>query len=130
MQQSYKAALFAALVFPGSGHLLLKHFPAGILFAGTTLACLVALVARAMEIAQVISERILNGEIALDLQHLSAEISAQSAADGSTVTSVATWLLVFCWIASSVDAFRLGRRLDRASVEKDSGNRRTSAAID
>ena len=38
MQQSYKAALFAALVFPGSGHLLLKHFPAGILFAGTTLA--------------------------------------------------------------------------------------------
>lgn len=120
MRQSYKAALLAALVFPGSGHLLLKHFPAGILFAGTSLACLVVLVARAMEIAQVISEQILNGEIALDMQHLSAEISAQSAADGSTMASVATWVLVFCWVASCVDAFRLGRRLDRASVEKTS----------
>jgi hypothetical protein len=120
MQQSYKAALFAALIFPGSGHLLLKHYPAGLLFAGTSLACLGALIFRAIEIAQVISDKILSGEIPLDIQRLSAEIGAQSAADGSTLASVATWVLVFCWVASAVDAFRIGRRLDQASAAKNS----------
>jgi len=120
MQQSYKAALFAALIFPGSGHLLLKHYPAGLLFAGTSLACLGVLIFRAMEIAQVISDKILSGEIPLDIQRLGAEISTQSSADGSTLSSIATWILVFCWVAGTADAFRLGRRLDRDRAAENS----------
>lgn len=114
MQQSYKSALYSALLFPGSGQLSLKHYPSGLLFAGTAIACLCALVFRAIDIANVIVDKILNGEVALDGASLSAEIGAQTAAAGSTLTTVATWLLVFCWVASTVDAFRLGRRHDLA----------------
>jgi hypothetical protein len=122
MQQSYKAALFAALVFPGSGHLLLKHYRTGLLFVGSSLACLGVLIFRAMEVAQVISDKILSGDLPLDMQRLSAEISAQSDAAGSSLVSVATWVLLCCWIVSTIDAFRLGRRRDRALLAQSKEN--------
>jgi hypothetical protein len=115
MQQSTKAALFSALLFPGSGQLLLKRYLSGLLFAATALACLGILVVRAIDIAQAIVDRILSGDLPLDAAYLSAEISAQSAAADSTLANAATWVLVGCWIASSIDAFRLGRRHDRAT---------------
>jgi len=114
MKKSYKAALFSALIFPGSGHFLLKHYAPGLLFAGTATACICILLLRAMTIAQTISDQILNGDIPLDIARISTEVSTQSAAAGSTTISIATWLLVFCWFAGTADAFRLGRQRDQA----------------
>ena len=114
MKQSYKAALFSALVYPGSGHLMLKLYPMGLLLAGTATGCLGVLVFRAFTIAGTISDRILMGEIPLDIARINEEISMQIAAGGSTMVTIATWLLVFCWLAGTADAFRLGRRQDRA----------------
>jgi hypothetical protein len=114
MKQSYKAALFSALVYPGSGHLMLKLYPMGLLLAGTATGCLGVLVFRAFAIAGTISDRILMGDIPLDIVRINEEISMQIAAGGSTMITIATWLLVFCWLAGTVDAFRLGRRQDRA----------------
>jgi len=114
MKQSYKAALFSALVYPGSGHLLLKQYPMGLLLAGTATSCLGVLVFRAFAIAGEISDRILTGEIPLDIARINDEISIQIAAGGSTMVTIATWLLVACWLAGTADAFRLGRRRDRA----------------
>ena len=114
MKQSYKAALFSALVYPGSGHLVLKQYPMGLFLAGTATACLGALVYRAFAIAGAISDKILMGEIPLDIASINDEISMQMAAGSSTMITIATWLLVFCWLAGTADAFRLGRRQDRA----------------
>ena len=114
MKMSYKAALFSALIFPGSGHLLLKQYPLGFLFAGTAAGCIGALVFRAIAIAQTISDQMLSGEIPLDIARISSEISIQSEAAGSTTMTIATWALIFCWLASTVDAFRLGRQRDQA----------------
>lgn len=114
MKKSYKAALFSALIFPGSGHFLLKQYPLGLLFAGTATGCICVLVFRAIAIAQTISDQMLSGEIPLDIAHISNEISTQSAAAGSTTVTIATWVLIFCWLAGTADAFRLGRQRDRA----------------
>ena len=114
MKKSYKAALFSALIFPGSGHFLLKQYPLGFLFAGTATACICVLVFRAIAIAQTISDQMLSGEIPLDIAHISNEISIQSEAAGSTTVTIATWVLILCWLAGTADAFRLGRQRDRA----------------
>lgn len=114
MKKSYKAALFSALIFPGSGHFLLKQYPLGLFFAGTATGCICVLLFRAIAIAQRISDQMLSGEIPLDIARISSEISTQSAAAGSTTISIATWLLVFCWFAGTADAFRLGRQRDQA----------------
>jgi hypothetical protein len=117
MKLAYKALLYSALIYPGGGHFLLKRYALGTLYATIASACLYALLVRAMEIAQGISERILNGEIPLDIARIRAEISLQALADGSPMVSVAIWLLVGCWIVAAVDAFRLGRQRDRATSD-------------
>jgi hypothetical protein len=120
MKLSYKAALFSALLYPGSGHLLLKHYPMGILLAGTATGCLGVLLARTLAIAGTISDRILSGEIPLDILRINSEVATQLAASGSTTATIATWLLVVCWLGGSADAFRLGRQRDLAADAADS----------
>jgi len=116
MKLAYKALLYSALIYPGGGHFLLRRYALGTAYAAFATACLGTLLVRAMEIAQGISERILSGEIPLDIGQIRAEISLQAFAGGSTMVSVATWLLVGCWIVAGADAFRLGRQRDLAAA--------------
>ena len=114
MKKSCKAALFSALIFPGSGHFLLKQYPLGFFFAGTATGCIGVLLFRAIAIAQTISDQMLSGEIPLDITRISSEISIQSEAAGSTTVTIATWVLIFCWFVGTADAFRLGRQRDQS----------------
>ena len=134
MKQSYKAALLSALVYPGSGHFLLKRHWTGAILAAATTACLVALILRALQIARAISERLLNGELAPDLDRIMAEVSVQSAAADSYAVTISVWLLAACWVGGSIDAFRLGRQADRAAKsggrQSISGERYTAVRLD
>lgn len=116
MKLAYKAVLYSALIYPGGGHFLLKHYAMGTVYAAIATACLGTLLVRAMEFAQGISERILSGEIPLDIAQIRAEISLGALADGSPTVSIATWLLVGCWIVAGADAFRRGRQHDRTAA--------------
>ena len=115
MKHSHKAALFSLLVFPGSGHFLQKHYLTGSLLAGTVIACLGVLVTGAIDTANSISDKILSGEIPLAIGTIQEASSAQAAANPSPAGSIASWLLVACWLFSAVDSWRLGRRADRAA---------------
>ena len=114
MTPSSKAALLSALVFPGSGHFYLKKHIVGALLAGISLVCIYLLISTVMEAAQVISLKIENGEIPLDIEQIRAEIHKQSAASSSTTIGIATWLLGICWLTGIVDSFRLGRKQTQA----------------
>lgn len=118
MKLAHKALLYSALIYPGGGHFLLRYKWSGICYASIASVCLLALMIRAIEIAQSISEQILLGEIALDIMRIRAEIYAQLFAEGSTLVSVATWSLIGCWAVAGIDAFRLGRNIDRTNPDK------------
>ena len=117
MKLAYKAVLYSALIYPGGGHFLLKRYAMGMVYASIATACLCALLVRAIEVAQSISDRILSGELPLDIARIRSEISLQALGDGSLTVTVATWLLVGCWIVAGVDAFRLGRQCDQAASD-------------
>jgi len=119
MTPALKATLISALVFPGGGHFHLKKYFAAALLAGISLVCLYLLVSTAVEAAQVISQKILSGEIPLDIVRIRAEIYRQTAASGSTTTEIATWLLVICWLVGMADSFRLGRKQEQARPKTD-----------
>jgi hypothetical protein len=121
MKTSYKAVLYSALIFPGSGHFLLRRYLPGCLFAGTGFACLVVLVARAVDAAQKVSDQILMGEIPLDIARIQEAVVTQAAAAESQTTAVATWLLVACWVIAAIDAWRLGRRAERDAGRGEAG---------
>lgn len=122
MTNSLKAVLFSAFVFPGGGHFYLKKHIQGTLLAVISLACLAVLLSTAMEKAQQISDKILAGEIPLDLGRISAEISSQVAAGGTQNADIATYVLLICWLVGIIDSYRIGRIQGKVD---NSGNRQT-----
>ena len=122
MSKALKGALFSALVFPGVGELVLKSYARGIAFVAVALACLGALVGMAVRQARTIVNALLAGGGAVDLD--SVTTAANEAAHGAAggVATAATLVLVLCWIASIIDAYRIGKQADtegarRAQVE-------------
>jgi len=113
MNRAIKAALLSALLFPGLGHFFLKKYIAGTVLAGATFAGLYILVAQAVESALQITERIQNGEIPPDVVKLTKLVSEQSAGADVQLLNIATAVLIICWVAGIVDAYRIGCAQDK-----------------
>lgn len=107
MNKPIKAALLSALVFPGAGHIFLKKKFRGIAFAGISFVCLYVLVAEIFKGAMQIAEKIQRGEIAPNAAEITELAIHQASAQPSSNVSV---LLIVCWLASILDAYRLGWR--------------------
>jgi len=120
MSKSLKAVLFSAFVFPGSGHLYLRKPVQGSLLVVVSIACITILLSVALEKAQQISDKILSGEIPLDVTRITEEITNHAATGGTQWADISTYLLLVCWLVSIVDSYRLGRLQDNAerAIEK------------
>jgi len=107
MSRSTTAVLLSAFVLPGAGHLYLKHVARGMALIAVSLACLWAIVDSALQHAWIVLDQLESGQVALDAGHIS-ELVAQTS--GSSGSSMATFVLIGCWLAGMVDAYRLGRK--------------------
>lgn len=115
MHRATKAALLSAFIFPGCGHFYLKSTLRGAVFALVSAGCLYVLISNAANIANDISEKILSGDIPLDISRLIAEITSQLNGSVSDSLNNAILLLLGCWGISIIDSFILGRKLDLPS---------------
>ncbi len=119
MAKSVKAALFSALIFPGSGHFLLKKHIRGFLFTAVSIVCVYALLSTAIEKAQEISLKIQSGEIPLDVSRIMEEVSKQAASGGTELANISTYVLLICWLVGIIDSYRLGRIQDKVDRSFD-----------
>jgi hypothetical protein len=121
MSNALKAVLFSALVFPGSGHLYLRKPIQGSLLVVVSIACMTILLSIALEKAQQISDKILSGEIPLDLTRITEEVTNHAATGGTQWADISTYLLLVCWLVGIVDSYRSGRLKDKAdnSIDKE-----------
>jgi hypothetical protein len=107
MSRSTTAVLLSALVLPGAGHLYLKHFPRGLALIAASLACLWFIVDGAMQQASIVLRKLESEGGALDAGHISELVTQTSGGSGS---SIATSVLIGCWLIGIVDAYRLGKK--------------------
>ena len=121
MSNALKAVLFSAFVFPGSGHLYLRKPVQASLLVVVSIACLTILLSIAVEKAQQISDKILSGEIPLDVTRITEEITSHAGSGGTPWTDISTYLLLVCWLVGIVDSFRVGRLKDKVddSIDKE-----------
>lgn len=110
MKKAIKAALLSALVFPGAGHLLLKSYISASLFAATTLTAAYLLIAKTIENALQIVNKIQSGEVAPDITAITQSLTQQTTQDDLLLTNITTSILVVTWVIAIVDAYRIGRR--------------------
>lgn len=113
MKESVKAALWSIFIFPGSGHFYLKKPLVGTLAVGVATASLVVMVARMMERASQIADKIVTGEVPFDLAVITELVSKQSQLDQSLGLEIASYGLLAIWVVAAIDAYRLGRIKDR-----------------
>ena len=115
MRQSSKALWLSILVFPGSGHLILKKYPmAGALIVAAA-GAVYFLLNYTFTKANAIADKIESGEVGLDIDKIMALITAPPPPELASYLSLATYVLVIAWIIGIVDSYRLGTRLERQS---------------
>ncbi len=108
-----KAALLSAFVFPGVGHFLLKKYIPGAILAGTAFAGLYFLIAKTVERALQIAEKIQSGEVPLDVATITELVSKQSMSTEDQLPTIAVVALIVSWLIGIVDSYRVGRAHDK-----------------
>ena len=113
MNKPMKAALLSAFVFPGVGHFLLKKYIPGTVLAGTAFAGLYFLIAKTVERALQITEKIQSGEVQLDAATITELVSKQAIGTEAQLLNIAAAVLFISWLIGIVDSYRVGRAQDK-----------------
>ena len=108
MNRPVVAALISGLVFPGAGQLWLRRAARACVFLVPAALALSYLSSNVFHLALRLAEEIESGRLALDPGAIAERIAQQGDA-GSAWLSVASGVLIVCWIASTVDAYLIAR---------------------
>lgn len=114
MRKSTQALLLSALVFPGCGHFLLKKYPTAAILFVTAAAGTYFLIEQAITKAQGIAEKIQRGEVALDIDAITALVTSPATEEVALRLSIATYALILSWIIAIVDSYRIGRSVSNS----------------
>jgi hypothetical protein len=112
MKLSLKAALYSGLVYPGAGFFLMKRYWLVLLFALPATLAVGYIMYYVMDVAQVIAERIVNGQIPADMLSIRAAINKALAADNPWLTT-AKIAFVISWLGSVPVSYWLGARAEK-----------------
>ena len=112
MNNSLKGALLSGLIFPGLGQVALKHYKRGGVIILTVIVSLAVVVVKATQYTLAILEKIeLEGGIISINTILDA--ATQASADSGNLTLNLLFLLICVfWVLGTVDAYRIGRKID------------------
>ncbi|TFG90950.1 MAG: hypothetical protein E4H15_06725 [Syntrophobacterales bacterium] len=113
MKPSTKAALLSGLAFPGAGQIHLKRLWRGITIMVCVLSGIGVLVWMATIRALVILDQLQNQVNQVDMQTIS-DLALASSADMSPYYNLIWIFIVCCWLFSIVDAYRIGKRMERS----------------
>ncbi|MBL7207645.1 MAG: hypothetical protein ISS67_03880, partial [Desulfobacterales bacterium] len=116
MNNSLKGALLSGLAFPGLGRVILKHYKRGIALMLTVSAGLLVIIVKAVQQAVTIPEKIKSGGGAIDMNAVSKAATQASTTSDSLIFNLVLLLIIFCWIFSIVDAYRIGKKKDTGLI--------------
>jgi len=113
MRKSIKAPLLSGLVFPGTGQFSLHLGGRAMIFFLPSLVSLIVLVHYSLSKAYAVVDLIEQGKVPLDTGVITNLISAPPVGAEMLKIQIATWVIIVCWLASIVDAYRQGRIADK-----------------
>ena len=118
MKKATKGALFSGLVFPGLGQIVLKHYVRGAIIVVTVLGSLTLFIMKAVENALTIVEQMELEGGSISMEDITEAANRASAASVDPTLNLALVVILFCWIAGTIDAWWVGRKMDLRELEK------------
>ena len=117
MKLALKSALLSGIVLPGLGQIYLKYYLRGLVFLIPTLTCLYILFSKVMEALKIVFlELVNNSNGIINIGLLKLQIINFFKAQNIVYYQILEYVFVICWIASTIDAFSLGRKKDIANA--------------
>ena len=118
MKKTISATLLSGLVFPGTGQIALKQIKRGVFFIIATIFSLLWFVTLCTQKALAIINE-LEAKGAADLPAIQKAASEAVHAADTFALKAALACMGLCWLVATVDAYRLGRQMDKdLSAEK------------
>jgi hypothetical protein len=127
MKNALKGALLSGLVFPGLGHVNLKHYKRGIALMLIVSVSLLVIVVKAVLQAFTILEKIELEGRAIEMSTILNATTQASTTSDSLLYNFLLLLIILCWIIGIVDAYRIGKKRD---LEAQSTSRASNAKSD
>ena len=112
MSNSLRAALLSGLVFPGLGHVILKHRKRGFTLMLAVLIGLMVIVVKAVQQALTILEEIESEGGPIDMNTIYNAATEASTFFYSPIFNIVLLFIILCWFIGVVDAYRIGKRKD------------------
>lgn len=110
MKKRFKAALLSALVYPGVGHFHLKKYKLSVtILAAFTLPLVMLFIEVATKAEQIMS-RVNRGEIPLDIDNISNQLTNAMIYNQNGGLNTYVWLLILIWLFAMLDAYRQENR--------------------
>ncbi|MDX2463706.1 MAG: hypothetical protein QNK31_04280 [Porticoccus sp.] len=118
MKKKEKAFLLSVLIFPGSGHILLKRYLSGFFLMGIAAVASYFLIYGVIHQALDIAEKIKHGDIYPDISAILELVSHQSAGVEFQWINTAMMVLLITWLIGIVDTYRVCRQVNRSTIDK------------
>jgi len=113
MKKSTQSALLSGLVFPGIGHLLLKHYLRGSILVITALTAATVIVTVAVKQALAIIDQISLDELPVDAEGMLVLASHSTSGSASAIVNMSVIVLGLCWLFGIVDSYKLGAKQEQ-----------------
>ena len=112
MRKSIKGALLSGLVFPGLGQIALQRYARGVVLILAVMSALFVMILTAVQQAYAILDSIETEGSVPDSETIRQAAEQAASASDSVVIPVMALLIGVCWIAATIDAYRIGRQQD------------------
>jgi len=112
MKNSIKGALLSGLVFPGLGQMILRRYGRGISFILIVTCGLAVFFVIALQRAFAIINKLLAEGGMIDINTISKAATQATSSSDNLIMTFCLLLILICWIISTFDAYRIGRKID------------------
>lgn len=116
---TFKAVFVNFFVFPGAGYFVLKKRVRGAVSALIVATCLGFVLFEAQVKADIVAEKINSGAIPMSLASMTSELRLVPSPLSRSKQIFIYALLATTWVLSTLDCFRVGRRLRPTEVSKE-----------
>ena len=113
MTNALKGVLLSGLVLPGLGQFLLDRKIRGSLIMVVVLSILGALTVQVTRTALAVMEKVDLQAAQLDVNVFYDAVRQADMGNGIMLS----WLILFCWLAATIDAFIIGKKMDKEGVK-------------
>jgi TM2 domain-containing membrane protein YozV len=110
MNQSVKAALLSAFVFPGLGQIVNGYKKRGWSFIAVISVLLVLIISKLVQQALMVLDEIQQRGTVVDINEISKISSEVVSFSDNIFLNSAFILLILTWLVSIIDAYRLGKK--------------------